>query len=497
MAASAPKQACCPSTKSAREDGEMNTRRGMPPDDIGPRLLSPAPLPRPNGTSGPDWRNPLRLGALLLTVLLIAAALIWSTRGQPTTAPAPTPTATPLATFLPLAGLTCVNDAAWSPTSDLIAFVGVVSAGCPQGNPFISHAITIVRAQPASLVRRLNPDDAIYAALGLATSSSTTTGPSAPDASINYATLRWSPDGTRLALSFSLFSPGGGPRGALAIDGLLLLSADGSQPRVLVDPLTGTQAPYTVWDPQTGKPVAVPANTLAADAPYSSLVAAQSYSWGAGGALVPGAPFGTAPAQRIGLVGNPIGSAQFGPWQPGLISAILLPPSGQQSPTYLYTYGTRFAAWSPDGRYFADALSVLGLLRAAGEPMPPPSLLSELQFPEHIAALPVRDAGLAEATAHDLPLPSSVAAGPSIPVPLAWRADGKVLAVLSQHNGYILRATETDRELRSVEVMQLPAGQTLQPQGLPGTWNTPLWSPDGAWLLLPTLALVKTSNLGV
>jgi hypothetical protein len=115
-----------------------------------------------------------------------------------------------------------------------------------------------------------------------------------------------------------------------------------------------------------------------------------------------------------------------------------------------------------------------------------------------VATLPVRDAALAQAIAHDLPRP--VAPTEQIeyasPAPIAWRPDGKVLAELNAHNGYILRGAGTGQVVKSVAAMESPPGALAAP-GSVGKWYTPLWSPDGKWLLLPTLALVDTSALGI
>jgi hypothetical protein len=73
---------------------------------------------------------------------------------------------------------------------------------------------------------------------------------------------------------------------------------------------------------------------------------------------------------------TPAGAATFGPWQPGYVVVIEAPTRGQQPPSHLYLYETTFAAWSPDGRYFADGLSIRGLLRPAGLPLPTLALVN-------------------------------------------------------------------------------------------------------------------------
>jgi hypothetical protein len=74
---------------------------------------------------------------------------------------------------------------------------------------------------------------------------------------------------------------------------------------------------------------------------------------------------------------------------------------------------------------------------------------------------------------------------------LAWRPDGRVLAIANQANGFDLRASATGRVVRSVPVIGIPPGYP----GPFGNLAAPLWSPNGAWLLLPALALVQVGHL--
>jgi hypothetical protein len=471
--------------------GEMSSNWRPPFDTTGlSDALAGAPTPS-SGPGSPQRRILLRLAAALLTLVLIAVVVVQGSRVPATTLPRPTPTATPAGAFLPLAGLNCISDAAWAPTSDLIAFVGPTGSACDEGTGFATQ-LNIYRARSRSLVRRILPDSAVYSALGLPITPSATPGTGGPPGVIlSYATLRWSPDGTQLALSFGVYPNNPASAGPVVNNGLVLVNADGSHERVFIDRRTGPQAPYTVWDLESGTPVTVSANAVPDDAPYSTIVPARSYSWGVGGTLVPGAPFSQTTSLPAGLVGTPIGAAQFGPWQPGTVQVIQEPLSGQRPIQYLCLYDTTFAAWSPDGRYVAEGLQVQRLLA-------PPAALpgwTDTALPAQTisaASLPARDAAVSQALA----AMTSASGEFGNPVPLAWRPDGKVLAVLTAHNGFVLRATDTGRVVRSVPVMQQPVGQPLLP-GYPGTWDVPLWSPDGKWLLLPTAALVDTSELGI
>jgi hypothetical protein len=150
------------------------------------------------------------------------------------------------------------------------------------------------------------------------------------------------------------------------------------------------------------------------------------------------------------------------------------------------------SAWSPSGRYIVDGLSVNGLLLSSGESLPSRSVLDSLQL-DPVMTLPIRDAGLQQFMVQDIPLPVSLGLGLlNDIVPIAWRPDGKVVAILNESNGFILRATDTGRILEVVNSVQLAA------DGLPpaGTFAIlPSWSPDGTWLLLPSLVLVDVGHL--
>lgn len=193
---------------------------------------------------------------------------------------------------------------------------------------------------------------------------------------------------------------------------------------------------------------------------------------------------------------DPDGGRSFGLWQPGQIQAIAVLVPGQQTPTYLYVFQTTFAAWSPDGRYFVDQLSMSGLLLPAGRPAPGWAVLRAAQV-DQLGTLPIRDTALQQALAHDVPLPARL--GPLPPgdlAPLAWRPDGKALAILNQDNGFTVREAATGRVVMAINLIERPPS-SLPPPGAFGTsMNLLLWSPDGTWLL-PSLGLVHVGQLSV
>lgn len=447
----------------------------------------------------------LRRGTVFAALALIVVTLIYTSWRTISSPPGqPTPAAPAAARFLPPAGLGCVQGAAWDPTSTYIALVGTPDTFCGYGG-YAPNIVNVYRARTVSLVRQIRPDAAVFAALGVPQPAPVTPtpqqGPPPGSPELTYQTLRWSPDGARLALSFFqsfAYSP---TRGYQSTTGLVLIDPNGSRERVLVDQ-TNAQGAYTVWDLHAGTAAPVGSPPIAASSSSmmpNSLPLALSYSWDSDGSLAPGASLsaGTKPPPlALDLAGNPIGGRRFGLWQPGQITVLAVPIVAQQPPTYLYLFQSTFAAWSHDGRYFVDNLSMGGLLIPAGQAAPSQAVLHAVQL-DQAPRLPVRDAALQQALAHDIPLPVSLANNPpSDTVPLAWRPDGKVLAILTEGNGYMLRAASTGQVLASVRFIQLPPG-ALAPAGAFGTPSTPLWPPDGTHLLLPSLALVDVGKLAV
>ena len=140
------------------------------------------------------------------------------------------------------------------------------------------------------------------------------------------------------------------------------------------------------------------------------------------------------------------------------------------------------AAWSPDGRFLAQRVGMIGFLVSSQTPAPDAQTLAA--FPSWAGAprLPVRDAGLQQAIAvagtnSFLTVGATTIGG----VLVAWRPDGKLIAV------------DADRPDHAVILFDCATGQpvaTLTPplhrQGslLEGFTNMLRWSPDGSQLAL-------------
>src|SRR5262249_22866575 len=185
-----------------------------------------------------------------------------------------------------------------------------------------------------------------------------------------------------------------------------------------------------------------------------------------------------APAPAIG---NPAGGASFSIWQPGVVSPLLPLALGQVPPTGVFTWWGDIAAWSPDGQYLAQRVALRGLLVSDQTALPPPQTLASYGW-AHAPRVPVRDAGLQpiEPVARDSSFTFAADNTPGVLV--AWRPDGRVVAVdaaIPDH-AVLLYNTTSGASLPSL----LPATTGGISGVEPAEANVLRWSPDGARLLL-------------
>jgi hypothetical protein len=156
--------------------------------------------------------------------------------------------------------------------------------------------------------------------------------------------------------------------------------------------------------------------------------------------------------------------------------------------TGVYTWSSRFAAWSPDGRYLLDDVSLAARIQPPGLPDASPQRVAELGL-TGIPRLPLRDAGLGAvykgiATGEaDASLQQFV---------LAWRPDGKVVAATQLAFPFeVIGATPSvSPQARVVTLYDCASGRALVTLPIPSSRITsPLdpsllrWSADGTHLL--------------
>jgi hypothetical protein len=363
-------------------------------------------------------------------------------------------------------GIACLLDAQWSPRGDAIAVLGYEN-NCPT-NHDTPGVLNIYNARTGKLSAQWQLDDTILAIMGapiinnqgisthgindqgrthgvLATSSfqtvntgSANTG-SARLLPFSYIHVMWSPDEQRLALSFIVYMQ-------QPFFGILIMNANGRFSHIIFQPSGLNQQMPIEWDVATGQALG-----------FTPVPSAISYHWQANGSLVPFVPLSGRPQPPIplaGPVGNPDGSALFTIWQPGYTTFTTI--------AGYYRWSTNFSAWSPDGRYLIDDITLQGYYK------PPSSIIPDIQA---LAKLNLRHNHLLSSrNVADLEL---MQGSPLV----SWRPDGHVLATYFTRGVVVLYDSRTGQ---SLQTLALPTGQHL----LAGSSALLRWSPDGSHLLL-------------
>jgi len=416
------------------------------------------------------WRLASAVGVVTLGLLVTALG----TRGVLVIRRIAPPSPQPVALGLQVGDLACLDDVAWSPGGERVALLGY-RQGCPGGGIAAEPGLlSIDDARTGRVVAHFQPDAAILRMLharfprvfDTAGPASAGTGPPA----IAYDYLLWSPDGRRLALTFFCFAPALGPQ---TLAGVALMSAQIGNEQVMMQPVSEL-GDVIEWDLQRG-------TIVSGAAAGADLPPALAYRWGADGALIPTTPLSAdvAPASsRPGPVGNPDGASSFTIWQPGGAALTMqLSLQGVVPVPGVYTFSTAFAAWSPDERYLVDAVSLEGRFEPPGRPLPRRQTLTDFSL-GRAPILPVRDQALLRVL-DELSATTQIPADPDAQtVAIAWRPDGRVLAV--HHPGgrtVDLYDCVTGRQLASLPV---PTGGRISFT----RYVLLLWSPDGSRLLL-------------
>ncbi|HEX9412760.1 MAG TPA: hypothetical protein VF916_04595, partial [Ktedonobacterales bacterium] len=381
------------------------------------------------------WRLASASGTVALVLLILALDASGRLNPQQFLPKVPSPL-----TLRPqMQGMACLLDGAWSPQGMRIALLGSAhDVACPDfGRAGRAGLVTVYDAGSGKLLATLHPDDALVRALQTFAQrmAPASTPPSAKTIApaIAYQHVLWSPDGKRLALTFSLavtstglnlYLPDGEPGD---LHGVLVLDANGARPQSILQ-VESADGPFPdgsfadEWDLQAGAILAASASPFPS---FGLLMPALAYRWQTSATPVAATPLSSVappPVPPFGPVGNPAGGSSFTIWQPGLVTGVV-----QRGPAGLLTHlpgvyelTGAFAAWSPDGRYLLDAVAPEGLLELPGTPPPTQDQLNAYGI-DGVPLLPLRDAGLAQALR---------AVNPVNPVGtfITWRPDGRVLA---------------------------------------------------------------------
>ncbi|HEU5439037.1 MAG TPA: hypothetical protein VFU88_07085 [Ktedonobacterales bacterium] len=419
--------------------------------------------------------------------------------------------AAPLAINVLVSGLQCPRDIAWSPDGQEIAVLGY-GQGCPgateqelaglhTAGPLTFYTgqllqtpglINLYDTRNGRLLSQIHPDDAILPLITVppaVEAKLATIGLSARRyLGVNYAHVLWSPNGHRMAVSFSIFvitalaHPDGStmaqPAGNV-MDGIVLYDSAGHNPQVAMRQVDQNQPATTVWGVEGSAPVALAGQAAAGPSPFASLPPALSYAWASNGAFTPQEPLSSSPPATpasLTAIGSLRGGQVLSLWQAGIVFSGLPPVQGGQADLRAPWLATDATAWSPDGRYLAERVAIAGLLVAPDLPAPNPAKLMPYGWAQ-APLIPIRDAGLRKA----LSLPGFATFGePGVLV--AWRPDGRLLAVNAStpDHAVLLFDCATGRQVASLP----PPGGPNQGPFLENQPNALRWSPDGKQLAI-------------
>lgn len=449
-----------------------------------------------------QWSNRrIMVASSLVLILALAASLglYVATRAHPKRA-----VITPQTPLNPVVdGMNCDRDIAWSPDGSRIVVLGYkydiqAQGQCPEDSPssylYEPGLIHLYDAKTKKLAVELHPDDLISSALHLPTVDTVTpmagTRLSSPEPKvINYLHVLWSPDGTRLAITFFANLPGQSNAWDSGVQGVLILRPDGSGAQVLSHAAAaGAPTFWVEWNLATGAPVS-PSGSHTADSGQNPIPAALNYSWTGDDALTPqmqiqpGGPSIAAPP--LSSIGDPIGGVTFTMWQPLRLSIITYQdPTTHQTQVIpdVYSAESDYVSWSPDGRYLA-LMGYVGLLEPNGPPTLTPAEAQALNLGQY-PKLPVRDKALVAALALVSQDPNH-----SVPVSVAWKPDGRRLAVTSVNLDPSGAIVPTSYRVLLFDCATGTKLATLTPDVVNETVHdnngTYLrWSPDGKKLLL-------------
>jgi WD40 repeat protein len=350
--------------------------------------------------------------------------------------------------------IACLVDAAWSPDSRVIAALGYQSACYHAG---AKGVLSVYDTHTRRLVERLHPDEAIVKALD-SSEFLPAKHPSlmSPDPiHVTYVHVAWSPDGKLLACTFntiSIYPP---------VDGVMLMNREGGHMQVLLQQQSATAPFYAEWDLARSR--SVPFTPPPSAFSLMPLPPALAYSWGVNDTLVPETLLthtGVPAAPPPGPVGNPIGDPSFTIWQPGSVDVAAMADSSRLS-----SWSTALAAWSPDGRYLVDGITLFGLLKPPGQRFPSVYTLILTRM-NQVPRLPLRDKALLKVV--------------DTATALAWSPNGHVLAAYHARKSVDLYDCRTGNRLAALALHDRGAASSTAPILL-------RWSPNGSRLLVSNL----------
>ncbi len=370
----------------------------------------------------------------------------------------------------------CPVDAAWSPSGGQIAVLATRDTCLVRPAAKLPDLIIIFDAHSGAIVRQIS----------LAATLAQAHAEILIQPMLGYSGLRWSPDGSKIAIAFVQPAlPTTNPANIetdYSAAGALIVSVQKSTVRALLGPSNYAPDPTgrprfnaaTVWNVQTG--------ALAASIALP-LPAAERYQWSVDGNITPvSASVALSPA-------NPLGSAQFSYWQPGFVAAMPTNPQSAGYPIWVYSAAT-FTRWSPNSQYVATALMTMNRAGVSkGAPTSIPPLMCEDEFwpqPCNDLPIPAPDAAFRAVQARVTAIAEATNIYPNDALAV-WSPDGAVLAtVLPGDDGSPMNHTMT------LTLISAATGTTLEIATIPlkawignigmTRWPYVSWAPNGKQL---------------
>jgi WD40 repeat protein len=349
-----------------------------------------------------------------------------------------------------LHGLDCIQDAAWSLNSQQVALLGY-GGQCPSDDPsnyiYQAGVLQIYSAVTGHMLHSVLPD-AIVHALPDSPASPADVNPRTAIAGSSktvlvYTHVQWSPDGSKLALTFTIMTwPGQGGIAVPAFRGIVLINADGMHERAAILREPGQQDSYFLysalrWD--TTSLSSLSEGVRQSYGPLISMPLGTGYSWSPDDHIIPTGSLASASSSTSAPVGDPDGGDGFTIWQPAILELFAEPEA-----PYVYTWYSSFLAWSPDGRYLIDPVSLRGLVHPVGEPTPTADELNAVVGSLTPPTMPIRDT--AQQKLYVL-LTKIAAGGNKLFGDIAWNPTGRILAAISDDG-----ASDTTRSASSSPV---------------------------------------------
>jgi hypothetical protein len=455
-----------------------------------PPLTPSAPAPQ-SAHRRPRRRTRWIAAAAAVLCLAVVGGLVLRGLSSPTKQSAhPAVASGPVVLRTAFNDLVCVRDTAWAPNGTRIAVLGSLPAdvdNCPTSSGLVN-----VYDTAGKISAHLQPDDAVRAALAR------TAGAPRDTPTITYTHVLWSFNGATLALTGRITYPDLPPNTTPAYSCLVLVDASGAHAHALVTRLANAVAVEgTLWDRTTGKATQLPNVSPVPGLASAFTPPSLTYMWGALGTPRPLQPLSAASAPSPGPlspIASPTQDAEFTIWQPGQAELQVFPVRGappvyKSDATGVYTWTSRFAAWSPDGRYLLDDVSLAARIQPPGLPDASAQRIAELGL-TGIPRLPLRDAGLGAVYKR---MATGLVDASSQHFAIAWRPDGKVLAATPLVlQGDLFGGTPSVPPQPSVVTLyDCASGRALVTLPIPSSRITsPLdpsllrWSMDGTHLLL-------------